>query len=613
MTLPAPARARRAARAALPRAQDPRRRALPLLTADVRRTPPVDDLARRAVEAAAADAARRRRARAAPRRRSSGPKKAGFGDYSTNAAMLLAPALGAPPREIAERLGAALQRAARRPARARRGRRPGLPQPVPRRRLVRRRARARARAPATASARGGAPSRRADPRRVRLRQPDRAAAPPPAAATPPTATRSRGCSTFAGHEVEREYYVNDAGAQVRRLGESIRARARGEEPPEDGYQGDYVAELADADPRRGRRATPTSSRSAGVELMVERIRATLDALPRATSTAGSSSARCTRASRAPSARARAARASGHAYRVRGRAVAAHDDASATTRTACSCARPASRPTSPSDIAYHEDKRERGFDRLDQRARRRPPRLRRADEGGLRGARRRSRPARGPDHAVRARRRARRARVDVQAPRRLRHARRADRRDRRRRDALLHAPALARHDGRPRPRPRARAVGREPRLLRAVRARADRARCCARRATERVAAALAAAGGGRCALRAGRARADQEAARASRTRSREAAERRAPHRIAAYALELAQDFTAFYRDCRVVGAEPEALESFRLALCVATQRTIARALDLLGVERARSAHVSRRYRRRRRSSGPGRRGASGPRC
>src|SRR5207248_5681159 len=38
---------------------------------------------------------------------------------------------------------------------------------------------------------------------------------------------------------------------------------------------------------------------------------------------------------------------------------------------------------------------------------------------------------------------------------------------------------------------------------------------------------------------------------------EAAERHAPHQIAAYALELAQEFTAFYRDCRVVGAEPEA--------------------------------------------------------
>jgi arginyl-tRNA synthetase len=54
------------------------------------------------------------------------------------------------------------------------------------------------------------------------------------------------------------------------------------------------------------------------------------------------------------------------------------------------------------------------------------------------------------------------------------------------------------------------------------------------------------------------------------------------RIAAYALELAQTFTAFYRDCRVVGASPEAVESFRIGLSVATQRAIARALDLLGV-------------------------------
>ena len=36
---------------------------------------------------------------------------------------------------------------------------------------------------------------------------------------------------------------------------------------------------------------------------------------------------------------------------------------------------------------------------------------------------------------------------------------------------------------------------------------------------------------------------------------EAADRRAPHRIAAYSLELAQEFTAFYRDCKVVGATP----------------------------------------------------------
>jgi arginyl-tRNA synthetase len=63
---------------------------------------------------------------------------------------------------------------------------------------------------------------------------------------------------------------------------------------------------------------------------------------------------------------------------------------------------------------------------------------------------------------------------------------------------------------------------------------------------------------------------------------DAAERRAVHRIASYALETAQAFSAFYRDCQVVGAQPDELESFRLGLSVATQRTLARALDLLGV-------------------------------
>jgi arginyl-tRNA synthetase len=63
---------------------------------------------------------------------------------------------------------------------------------------------------------------------------------------------------------------------------------------------------------------------------------------------------------------------------------------------------------------------------------------------------------------------------------------------------------------------------------------------------------------------------------------EAASKRAPHRIATFALELAQEFTAFYRDCRVVGVEPEAVESFRLALSAATGRLIGTSLRLLGV-------------------------------
>ncbi len=68
---------------------------------------------------------------------------------------------------------------------------------------------------------------------------------------------------FAGHEVEREYYYNDAGAQMDLFRASVEARRRGEEPPDDGYRGEYVAEIAatEGDP---------------VPLMLERIEATLE-------------------------------------------------------------------------------------------------------------------------------------------------------------------------------------------------------------------------------------------------------------------------------------------------------------------------------------------------
>lgn len=54
----------------------------------------------------------------------------------------------------------------------------------------------------------------------------------------------------AGYEVEREYYVNDAGSQMENLGLSIAARYRelfGEKVdfPEGGYPGDYVREVAE--------------------------------------------------------------------------------------------------------------------------------------------------------------------------------------------------------------------------------------------------------------------------------------------------------------------------------------------------------------------------------
>ncbi len=55
---------------------------------------------------------------------------------------------------------------------------------------------------------------------------------------------------FAGHHVEREYYWNDAGNQIDRFRASVDAARRGEEPPEDGYFGEYIAELGkiDGDP-----------------------------------------------------------------------------------------------------------------------------------------------------------------------------------------------------------------------------------------------------------------------------------------------------------------------------------------------------------------------------
>jgi arginyl-tRNA synthetase len=80
---------------------------------------------------------------------------------------------------------------------------------------------------------------------------------------------------FAGHEVVREYYFNDAGGQVDKFGASVRAKRRGEEMPEGGYPGPVVDELAaliDLDPD----ASIEEWRAAAVPPMVERIGASLE-------------------------------------------------------------------------------------------------------------------------------------------------------------------------------------------------------------------------------------------------------------------------------------------------------------------------------------------------
>jgi arginyl-tRNA synthetase len=75
---------------------------------------------------------------------------------------------------------------------------------------------------------------------------------------------------FAGHEVAREHYVNDTGTQIDLFRASVEARARGEEPPEGGYAGDYVAELA------GRGGGPVRLMVAEIRKTLERFRVSVD-------------------------------------------------------------------------------------------------------------------------------------------------------------------------------------------------------------------------------------------------------------------------------------------------------------------------------------------------
>ncbi len=48
----------------------------------------------------------------------------------------------------------------------------------------------------------------------------------------------------AGAQVTREYYFNDHGSQIDRFARSLYARAMGQEAPEDGYGGQYIADIA---------------------------------------------------------------------------------------------------------------------------------------------------------------------------------------------------------------------------------------------------------------------------------------------------------------------------------------------------------------------------------
>ncbi len=75
---------------------------------------------------------------------------------------------------------------------------------------------------------------------------------------------------FAGHEVSREHYGNDAGGQTDLFRASVAARARGEDPPEGGYLGAYVQELAEAG------GDPVERMLARIQETLERFRVHVD-------------------------------------------------------------------------------------------------------------------------------------------------------------------------------------------------------------------------------------------------------------------------------------------------------------------------------------------------
>ena len=75
---------------------------------------------------------------------------------------------------------------------------------------------------------------------------------------------------FAGHDIEREYYYNDGGAQMERFYASIDAIRRGDEPPEDGYRGAYMEQLARTE------GDPVPAMLRQIEATLERFRIHFD-------------------------------------------------------------------------------------------------------------------------------------------------------------------------------------------------------------------------------------------------------------------------------------------------------------------------------------------------
>jgi arginyl-tRNA synthetase len=504
------------------------------------------------------------------------PKHANQGDYSTNAAMLLAPALGMAPRAIAERIGTHLESTLGDELDRVEIAGPGflnlfLSPEWHRRTLA---------AVAEAGGRFGADG--ADrPERVLVEFVSANPTGPLVAASGRAGAFGDALARileFHGHAVAREYYVNDAGNQIRLLGASVRARARGEEVPEGGYQGDYVRELAAEIPGAKEGDADALARAA-VERILARIADTLERFGVHFDRFFSERVLHEGSPNAIDRALAQLKEAGHTYRSEGatwlRTTTFGDDKDRVL------VRSSGEPTYlAADIAYLLDKRGRGFERLfipvgsDHITWARTMKWVTEALGG------------DPDsfeapliqfvHLVSGGETARMSKrrgvivtlddlldeIGVDATRFFMLQRSHDR-------TLDLDLDLARTQSRENP------------VYYVQYAHARIASMLGRLATGRLEEALAGPSVWTNDLH-GTERALIQRLAAFPEEIAEAAARRAPHRLTAYALALAQDFTAFYEQCKVLGATPVEVESFRIALSSVTQGLIALTLGLLGV-------------------------------
>jgi arginyl-tRNA synthetase len=360
---------------------------------------------------------------------------------------------------------------------------------------------------------------------------------------------------FAGHEVEREYYYNDAGAQMERFYASVEAVRRGEEPPADGYRGDYVRELATLP---GDPVPPMLER---IDQTLERFRVHFDTWARESEV---------------EAEIPEAIALLDTYEADG-AVWARTSAHGDDKDRV-LVRSDGKPTYfAGDAAYVRRKYARGFDRLIY----------------VLGA---------DHHGYVARLQALAAMLGY--PRdslevlvyQLVHlveggeARKVSKR----RGDVVFLDELLDTIGVDAARWYLVSRGHDQAIDLDVDLAAQQTQknpvYYVQYAHARIAGILRNAG--QSGLVTDRYKADLAAPLAAEERDlvkrllefpalvAEAAERRAPHAIPTYAIRVADDFHRFYHDHRVLGSEQE---GFRLALCAATQRVVARCLDLIGVE------------------------------